>query len=78
MTVLLNKWDGKQFESDSCCDWCGKFASVKIISVKCIALVIDQHLRKVCKSCLLTWTKEIDQAVLKAASKGEPDAPKLG
>ena len=63
MPVLLNKWDGRQFESnDIRCDFCRRHATVKEITVgDCIG--------HICKGCLLGFVSDIDQAILEGAIK---------
>ncbi len=59
MTVLLNKWNGQQFESDARCSCCGKLATVKEVYDP-----VTNVLFRTCKGCLLTMVAEIDRAIL--------------
>lgn len=58
MTVLINKWDGEQFENNNCCTNCGSLSATKNI------LFMGYEIR-FCKGCLLSMVDEIDQAILK-------------
>jgi hypothetical protein len=61
MTVLLNKWNGQQFEHNNIrCDFCRRHGAVKEFTAgDCIV--------RICKGCLLVMVAEIDQIVLAGA-----------
>lgn len=63
MTILLNKWDGREFEHNHIrCDFCRRHGAIK-------RLIIGDCVGHICKHCLLDMVAEIDRAVLEAAIK---------
>ncbi len=57
MPVLINKWDGEQFEAQIRCGHCDQQATV-------IELAVGDNIGFVCKRCLLEFVADIDQAIL--------------
>jgi hypothetical protein len=73
MTVLLNKWDGQQFENNNRCHRCRGYAATAIDQISPAeikdptACGTNDHIKfGTCKNCLLDMVAEIDRAVLAA------------
>ena len=71
MTVLLNRWNGKQFENDTECSLCEKLSTVVVLGGESG----DDYELYICKSCLLNLVKEIDQTIIGQEPQESLDIP---